>query len=201
MKKVLILGFWLVTTPITLFATFYLKGQIIKTNNFSTGLKSSVNVIASQNTPYKMFAALPNQFGGLAQAIETNDARPLIVENFFRAYNSPLSEYSTLLVEIADKYQLDFRLLPAIAMKESGGGRVIPPNSYNAWGWAIHETYTKYFSSWEESTETVASGLRTDYLDKGLVTPEQIMTKYTPASIAKGGPWARDVSNYIAQME
>lgn len=201
MKRTILLGFWLVATPLTLFSTIYLKQQVEKTSNFAVGFKSSVNAIASQDNPYKMFTALPEQVGGLAQAIESNDARPLIVANFFATYNSPLVPYSKLLVDTADKYQLDFRLLPAIAMKESGGGRAMPPNSYNAWGWAITEAYTRYFANWEQAIETVAQGLRINYLDQGLLTPEQIMSKYTPASLAKGGPWAEDVQSYIADME
>lgn len=201
MKRALTVGLWFIITPLTLFASFYLAQQITKTRNFSVAVKSSLNYIASQENPYKMFAALPGQIGGVVQAIEANDARVFIVENFFEIYNSPLVPYSRLLVDTADKYGLDFRLLPAIAMKESGGGKAMPDNSHNAWGWAIHETYTKKFVSWEEGVETVAKSLRQDYLDQGLVTPEQIMTKYTPASISKGGPWARDIRDYLAQME
>ncbi len=201
MKKVIITGLWVVITPITLLASVFLLHQMVKTKHFGAAVKSSAVFLTEQDNPYKMFAALPNQLSSMAQAIEANDARSLIIKNIFQLYKSPLADYAEFFVQTSDKYGLDFRLLPAIALKESGGGRVIPENSYNPFGWAIHEKYTKRFSSWEEAIETVAKGLREEYLDKGLTTPEQIMTKYTPASLAKGGAWAKDVGEFMALME
>lgn len=104
------------------------------------------------------------------------------------------------MVTAADKYDLDYRLLPAIAMKESGLGKVIPKNSYNAWGWAIFtgKNSGAAFSGWEEAVDTVARGIKKNYVDKGLTSPEAIMAKYTPSS---DGSWAADVIFTMNQIE
>src|SRR5690348_9141537 len=62
------------------------------------------------------------QVKGLSTVAETADARPQIIERFLKRYDSPMKphdEYGKKLVDIADKYNLDYRLLPAIAMQES----------------------------------------------------------------------------------
>ncbi len=65
-------------------------------------------------------------------------------------------------------------------------------------GWGVHSRGTLGFSGWEEAIETVARGLREDYLDQGLVTPEQMMTKYTPLS---NGSWAFGIRQFMGEME
>jgi len=53
------------------------------------------------------------------------------------------------------------------------------------------------FSSWEEAIMTIAEGLRHEYYNKGYVTPEIIMKKFTPRS---DGSWARDVKVIMEQI-
>lgn len=168
-----------------------------RTRNFSQGLVSSIEII-SQSPPNELFAALPAQIGNLANSVVTGDARPQILKNFLELNNSPLIPYSEYLVQIADKYSLDFRLIPSISMVESTGGKVIPAGSHNAWGFANGETR---FQSWPYAIEKVAQTLKEDYINKGLVTPEQIMPKYAPPSVAKGGPWAKGVNFFLGELE
>ena len=54
------------------------------------------------------------------------------------------------------------------------------------------------FDSYPEALEVVAKGLRENYIDKGFVTPEQIMKKYAhPDSTT----WAEGVNFYMDQLE
>ncbi|MFH1705452.1 MAG: hypothetical protein ABH867_00925 [Patescibacteria group bacterium] len=107
------------------------------------------------------------------------------------------------MVATADGYQFDWRLLPAIAGKESSFGKRIPwdkengRSSHNAWGWGIYGDQVLSFSSWEEGIEKVGAGLRDSYLNKDLVTIEDIMRYYTPQS---NGSWARDVKAFMEQI-
>ena len=78
----------------------------------------------------------------------TADERVAILENFLEGYNSPLAKYSEVFIATADKYELDWRLIPAITGVESTFGKRIPYNSFNAYGWA-NGVYK--FTSWEES--------------------------------------------------
>lgn len=132
--------------------------------------------------------------------VEVGDARAQLVANFLERHNSPLRPYDyfgQFFVDIADKYHMDFRLLPAIAMQESNLCKAIPPGSHNCLGFGIHSRGTLGFESFEEGIETAAIGLKTNYIDQGLTTPEQIMRKYTPSS---NGSWAASVNQWMAEM-
>ena len=116
------------------------------------------------------------------------------IELFFRVNrnNAPLSEYAEKFVEVANKYNLDYRLLPAIATVESGGGKS-NFRSYNAWGWG-----NKGFTSFEEGIEVVGRGLKTGYIDKGRDTVEEIAPVYCPPNYKN---WARSVNQFMLEIE
>lgn len=137
----------------------------------------------------------------LDSQFRTMDARAQIVSNFLERHNSPLQPYDYFghyLVEIADKQQIDFRLLPAIAMQESNLCKRIPPGSYNCLGFGIHERGTLHFESYEANFERAARELKQFYIEEGRVTPELIMKKYTPSS---NGSWANSVNQWMTEME
>src|SRR4030067_898330 len=111
----------------------------------------------------------------------------------FFASSSPLVPYTDFILETSEKYGLDWRLLTAISGNESLFGRVTPPDCYNAWGWGIHSRGTLCFSNWEEGIETVARGIKKNYIDQGLVTVDQIMLKYAPVSVRNATGWKQDM--------
>jgi hypothetical protein len=131
-------------------------------------------------------------------SITSRDARVLLVSNFLRKYDSPLLPFANQIIEISDKYHLDYRLLVAIAMQESGLCKKIPPLSHNCWGYGIYGDLVTRFSSYPEGMETVARGLKKNYIDQGLNTPEEIMAKYTPPS---QGSWAVGVNRVMNALE
>jgi hypothetical protein len=103
------------------------------------------------------------------------------------------------MVQKSDEYGLDYRLIPAIAQQESNLCKIIPPETYNCWGWGIHSRGTLGFNSYEEAIETVMQGLKKEYIDKGYTTPDTIWTKYTPGS--PDGAWAKGVNQFMSAME
>ena len=131
------------------------------------------------------------------------DERIPLLRGYLQAKGSPLASNAAEMVMTADKYQFDWRLLPAIAGKESSFGKKIPWNkegqkpSYNAWGWGIYGDQVLSFSSWEEGIEKVGAGLRDGYFNRNLITIEEVMRYYTPKS---NGSWARDVSFIMEQI-
>ncbi|MEM4260652.1 MAG: hypothetical protein QXG00_05440 [Candidatus Woesearchaeota archaeon] len=144
------------------------------------------------------FSAVPYINNTVQTDITLSDGRAANLKSFFRKYNSPLYDYSSLIISTADKYQFDYRLLPAIAMQESNLCKYIPENSFNCWGWGIYgDTVTK-FSSYEEAIETVSKGIKKNYIDKGLITASSIMAKYTPSS---NGSWAHGVNTFLRMLE
>src|SRR3989344_11579 len=140
------------------------------------------------------FLAAPAFASTLESSFSSSDARPLIVKNYLRRYSSPLEPFAQYLVDTADKYNLDYRLLPAIAQQESNLCKKIPINSHNFWGFGIYGDLVTRFDSYPQAIDTVARTVKRDYLDRGLDTPEKIMARYPPPSLEKGGPWAKSVT-------
>jgi hypothetical protein len=183
---------WLAATVATIFASLFLVLQISQNR--------AVKILKSQ-TLNQPLASVPKTQAVFSQSIQAEDGRAQIVDNFLKSKNSPLEPYSAYMVKIADEYGLDYRLLAAIAVKESGGGRAIPKNSYNAWGWGIYGDNVLGFNTWQDGILKVAQGLKKDYIDKGYRSPQEIMSKYTPPSLEIGGPWAQDIQQFFAEME
>lgn len=195
MGKLLLLGLWpfaAITTlsiAIVFFFIFPIHPQV-------KGAKSA-QAIGTQ-THYRLFTALPSSQNNVEQDVTVDDARVEIVRQFLTEYESPLEPYASLLVETADKYNLDFRLLPAVAMQESILCKYAPEDSHNCWGYGIYGDNVWMFDSYEEAIETVAGGLSENYIYDGLTTPEQIMNRYTPSS---KGSWADAVRLFMEKME
>jgi len=194
-----LLSIWFIATPLTLILSLYLYNQVSSTKTLGSLFRLQAKSLL-KDSPYVLFSSLPATVSDIRTAVEMGDARPVIVENFLDLYDSPITSYAKLMVEVSDKYGFDFRLLPAISMVESGGGKAIPEGSYNAWGYGIYGDQVIRFSNWGEAIEKVAYGLKVDYIDHGLDTPEEIMPKYAPPSVEKGGPWAKAVSTFMDQM-
>lgn len=149
---------------------------------------------------FKIYAALPKSEATVSDDISHADGRSKIIENFFKTYKAPLAASNNTFIAVADKYNLDWRLLPAIAMQESNGGKKLIKSSYNPFGYGIYGDKVTKFSSWEEAIERVGRALREDYLNIGLKTPFQIMTKYTPPSLSKEGAWAKGVIAFMEEL-
>lgn len=152
---------------------------------------------------YQMYKALPTDNPAAQKqeiGINSGDGRATIITEFFEIKKSPLAGLASEFVDVADKYSLDYRLLPAIAMQESNGAKKMPKDSNNPFGYGIYGGKVIKFSSFEEAIERVGKGLKNDYIDQGLKTPEQIMAKYTPPSLQKEGAWAIGVSAFMEQL-
>ena len=135
-------------------------------------------------------AVLKNEILG----IQNPDARVDQLEAYLEKHRSPLASYASIFIEVADRYQLDWKLVPAITGVESTFGKQIPFNSYNAYGWA-NGTYR--FKSWEESITHVSQYLKEKYVDRGLDTPYKIGPVYAPPSKT----WAGKVIFFMNQIE
>jgi hypothetical protein len=62
-----------------------------------------------------------------------SDPRLESLKKFFQRSDCPAGALSAEFLQAADEHSLDWRLLPGIAMVESGGGRQAPHN--NLFGW------------------------------------------------------------------
>ena len=120
------------------------------------------------------------------------------LENFFTRYNSPLADSADQFVETADKYGLDYRLLPAIACMESSCAKYYIRSSYNVFGWGIYGSNVIYFESFDDGIETVGKGIYEGYVVKGADTPEKIAPIYTPPNHVK---WLQGVRFFMNQIK
>lgn len=172
---------------------FSKRHQVISTQKILGEIGKSYNA----HTQFENSAA-PFVLGTYTSKIQIGDGRTSNLKVFFRKYNSPLYNSAETIVEVSDKYGFDYRLIPAIAMQESNLCTYIPEDSYNCWGWGIYGSTVTKFDSYDEAIETVAKGLKTHYIDKGLITASAIMQKYTPSS---NGSWAHGVNTFLKALQ
>ena len=154
------------------------------------------NLAALNNTV--AYAALPTSQNIQSAEITQSDGRTEHLRQFFATYNSPLEPFAQDFVTAADEYGLDYRLVASIAMQESGLCKTIPNNSYNCWGFGVYGKTVVHFDGYKDGIYTVTRTLATRYKDRGLITPSQIMTMYTPSS---NGSWAFGVNQFMQQLQ
>lgn len=139
----------------------------------------------------------------LGATITAGDARTLLLSSFLEKNKSPMAPYANLIVSEADKNDIDFRLVPAIAMCESNLGKHMPKkNEYNFAGIAVYtgQIEGKAFDSWEHAIEWVSSYIKSRYYDRGLVTLQDIGAVWAPPSVAKGHSWANCVGEFQSSI-
>jgi hypothetical protein len=129
----------------------------------------------------------------------TADTRAARLRLFLESYNSPLASEADTFVAQADKYNLDWKLVAAIAGVESTFGKEIPAGSYNGWGWGIFTGARDgvHFKDWADGITQVSQGLRTNYMDRGAQTVYDIGWMYA----ANGTSWGTHVRYFIDKLE
>ena len=124
-----------------------------------------------------LIAAIVNFLTPAPAEAEVADDRAARLDAYFAKRDMPLEGYGAKFIEVADKNGMDWRLMPAIAIRESSGGKHLLNN--NPFGWGSCKIN---FKSDEEAIEIVAKNLggnnpNTDqhYADK---TTKEILQKY-----------------------
>mgnify|MGYP006302640731 CR=1 FL=1 len=197
MKKLLLTHLWLILTSVLIFVSFgaYNYYFLVHKPEFRPKKFDQLDQAQIHQDKTKR-----EEVKGVESQVETADGRPEIVSNFLDKYNSPLKphdKYGQMLVEIADKNQIDFRLLPAIMMEESNLCKNIPEGTYNCLGFGIHSRGTLGFDNYRAGFERAARELKANYIEEGRVKVSEIARKYT-ASVDK---WTNSVNQWMAEME
>ena len=169
---------WFITLVLALFAISLIIPELIKVEGLNFTVSRSSKNIFDEVGPVVNDEARQLL---VSTKVKAGDARVLVIDNFLKRYTSPMAGHGKDFIAAADYYGLDWRLLPAIAFQESNLGKKIPSDSYNPFGWAIYTGKKSgvYFDNWSHSIFTVAAGLKKNYLDNGLATPETIAVRYT----------------------
>lgn len=124
------------------------------------------------------------------QKAKTLEVQAQAIDEYFRARGMPLEGTGMKMALEARNHGLDYRLLPAIAVRESTGGKHAckkVKNSFYGWGGCKIG-----FESKEEAIEVVARNIGgndedTDHYYAGKTTKE-ILEKYNPRSIVPHYP-------------
>ena len=141
----------------------------------------SQEYLDSQQTISKYFSARTADIVSIRERADK-------VRAFYKRWNSPMADQAQFIVETADHFGIDWRLIPAISIVESSGG-VYCFKAYNAFGWG-----SATFKNFEHSIYTVSEGLALRY---GSDNPHVIAYTYCPPN-ALG--WANKVLNLMNQM-
>lgn len=167
-------------------------------NLFKTGLILSLFFIitalpAQANEPIAGDSARLKSMIINQTSLEKNQ-RVLQLKDYLEEQNSTLTGSAQAFIEAADKNDLDWRLLPAIAGVESAFGKLMPKNSFNPFGWGIYDNQVRHFSSFQEAIEAVAKGLAEKYPQR----IEAIARVYCPPNCNK---WLNGVLFFINEID
>ena len=136
-----------------------------------------------------------NQTEVSSSVITTQDEQDLKnkaakIDAFFASYNAPLAGYGMKFVTEAEKNGIDWRLLPAIAMRETTGGKQAcknPKAPNNNFGWSSCQMgFKSVDDSIEHISETLGGNNSNVKHYKVGMTTEQILKKYNPDYVVPG---------------
>lgn len=140
-----------------------------------------------------VLAVPPNQL----PAKSVVDNRAQILQKYLEKYDSPLAPHAKTFVQKADKYNLDWKLVAAIAGVESYYGQMIPPYSFNGWGYHVYNGNVRGFASWDNGIDVVSKALREEYMnERGAQNVYQIGSTYAADPL-----WASKVTHFMDEIE
>lgn len=95
---------------------------------------SAAVMVANSSTPQIQTTTVSTQIAReeVEKSKDLDKANRL--DAYFQANNMPLAGYGLAFVQAADKYGIDWRLLPAIGVIESTGGKFMANNNPFGWG-------------------------------------------------------------------
>lgn len=138
----------------------------------------------------------------LSAVVSAEDGRHLLLNNFL--LGSPLEPYTNLFISEADKYNIDYRLIPAIAMCESNLGKHIPSqDSFNAYGIAVYtgQNSGAKFTDWPSSIKWVYKFINDKFMKNNIIDIKEIGATWAPPSVEKGHSWANCVEKFMRSIQ
>ena len=149
------------------------------------GVVNTPSIVSSQKLNIEVSNLFTANNNVVDEKLEVQKAKAESIDTYFKAHEMPLEGTGMKMVLEAEKNELDWRLLPAIAVRESTGGKhECKKVENNAFGWGSCKIG---FNSNDEAIEIVARNLggnnpKTAYhYDEK--TTKQILRAYNPPSI------------------
>lgn len=196
-RKLLLVVAWF---PLTL-ALLLINLSMLVGHATAASADYRLNAMVPQETAFQLAA------GGTSQVVSAQivsaDARAYLIEAFLLSHDSPMAPYAAHIVAEADRFGIDFRMVPAIAMCESNAGKHMPKkNEFNFAGVAVFtgQNHGKAFDSWEHSISWVSQYIKERYLNKGWTSLKDIGAIWAPPSVANGHSWANCVESFQKEI-
>lgn len=196
-RKVLVVLCWF---PVT-------AGLLILNLVLLSSLRAKTDLVQARPRTNSLVSVSSSTFGTeqvLGASIQAGDARSGLLSDFLLRHNSPMYDLSDYMIDRADYYDIDFRMVAAIAMCESGVGKRIPSrDSYNAWGISVEtgETEGAKFPDWLYAIDWVSRYIKERYYDRGHTSLIDIGAIWAPPSVEKGNSWANCVQYFMDEIE
>ena len=127
--------------------------------NITGGIDTSLNMAALGDTFMSSFGISEEIVEEVDVLLETQKVKAAKIDAYFGKYNLPAEGYGLAMVKAADKYDLDWRLLPALAKLETTGGKHVCKNPKGANNWFGWGSCKIRFDSVEESFDVIAKNL------------------------------------------
>ncbi len=189
MKAFVLLALW---TPATIILLIISVISLVSFGRGDLYLTMNPEALAKNQNVFSFpISTLPQN------VLPEQDVRITVLQKFFQIYKSPLSESIEDIIKYADLNGIDYSLIPAIAMQESGGCKNIPLDSFNCWGIGIYGDKVLRFSSYKEAIEKVSRTIKEAYIKKGLTNATLVEDRWTPSS---RGNWSYAVNFFISKI-
>lgn len=124
----------------------------------------------------------------------TIDHRTAELSKFMIKYNCPKPYYIKEYLNASDKYKLDYRLLPAISVQESGCGRHACGDGIRRWGFGSCKGYN--FKDVAQGINFVSDTLANGNYYRGKTTTQKLKTYNS-----KNPNYGSEVENLMFQMK
>lgn len=178
--------------------TLSMQSGTLPKSNIDTGVQTPQVVLSQkQNNIVQKFFAFNQAIDDKTKILQIKaDA----IDAYFKAHDMPLYGTGMKMVQEAEKNDIDWRLLPAIAIRESTGGKFECKRvENNPFGWGSCKIG---FKSNDEAIEIVAKNLggnnpntEKHYSDK---TTKEILRAYNPPSIVPR--YAEQVMSFMKEI-
>lgn len=165
-----ILGVFVLSIFFGLLAS-YLSVEVEKNNKSLAAPSEEISQVT-----YLIIPETSTKLTDLKEPVKPRDPRAISIQKFLRMQKTELAEHSDLIVELSDKYKIDYKLVIAIAGLESGYCNKVS-FSNNCWGFGKYS-----WSSMESALKEYFRLMYVNYFKKGFNTIEKIAPIYNSAN-------------------
>lgn len=192
MRKLVLLASFFSLTPVVIIVSCLL----LLYTSFQQKNSQLSSLLFGHSTQPIAYAALPANLNVVEGIVGTSDARVGKVSTFLSSFNSPLVPYAQLMVDKADEYHIDYRLLPAIGAQESGACLKEITGTHNCWGYGIYGKKVTIFQSYPEAIDIIIKYFANKKA-RGIDTLDALGNIWNPSN---SNDWKGKVTYFLNQL-